>query len=74
LQDELDSKDKMLSMLTDGLKEVEVSQNQWLHRNHELSIQLDATTRKQNDMAAEIKRLKASNAQLTHNSSHLKGN
>lgn len=41
LQEELDNKDRMLSMLTEGLKEVEVSQTQWLTANQELTIELE---------------------------------
>ena len=40
LQEELDSKDRMLSLLTDGLKEVEVSHSQWINTNQVINAYL----------------------------------
>ena len=41
LQEELDTKSKVLEMLTDGLKEVEIAQKQWVMANQDLNFELE---------------------------------
>lgn len=57
LQDELENKDKMLTMLTEGLKEVEESQRQWRHANQELSQELIKERQNTQALWSEVERL-----------------
>jgi hypothetical protein len=59
LQDEIENKDKMLSLLTEGLKEVEESQRQWLHANQRLSADLSNERQINASLWMEIDRLHA---------------
>jgi hypothetical protein len=57
LQVELEKKDAMLDMLTEGLKEVEVSQLQWLSANQELSQELERAYQVNELLHRELQRL-----------------
>lgn len=60
LQDELDKKNQMLCLLTEGLREVEVNQVQWLAENELLSGELDNLLEENNGvLRPEIVRLQA---------------
>eukprot|EP01033_Poteriospumella_lacustris_P002781 gene2781-2021_t len=59
LQDEVESKDRMLALLTDGLKEVAESQRQWLVANRALAQQLAAERQVNGSLWTEIDRLHA---------------
>lgn len=63
LQEELENKDKMLSLLTEGLKEVEESQRQWLTANQDLSKELGRERQVNARLWTEIDRLQALLAQ-----------
>eukprot|EP00595_Chromulina_sp_UTEXLB2642_P003564 CAMPEP_0196764274 /NCGR_PEP_ID=MMETSP1095-20130614/5787_1 /TAXON_ID=96789 ORGANISM="Chromulina nebulosa, Strain UTEXLB2642" /NCGR_SAMPLE_ID=MMETSP1095 /ASSEMBLY_ACC=CAM_ASM_000446 /LENGTH=744 /DNA_ID=CAMNT_0042119433 /DNA_START=117 /DNA_END=2351 /DNA_ORIENTATION=+ len=58
LQEELEKKDKMLAMLTEGLREVESSQQEWLVANEELSRDLETALNDNDWLVREIERLK----------------
>ena len=57
LQEELEKKDRMLAMLTEGLKEVEISQHQWLEENDNLTKQLEVTLAENAWLKGELIRL-----------------
>eukprot|EP01035_Chromulina_nebulosa_P018856 gene18856-24641_t len=58
LQEELEKKDKMLAMLTEGLREVESSQQEWLVANEDLSRDLETALNDNDWLVREIDRLK----------------
>lgn len=58
LQDELAEKDQMLGLLTEGLKEVEVAQTEWLKTNQELSAELERQQAENKLLKHEINKLK----------------
>lgn len=57
LQQELENKDSMLTMLTEGLKDVRESQMQWTSANQQLSYELEKALQVNELLTHEIQRL-----------------
>jgi hypothetical protein len=62
---ELEKKDHMLGLLTEGLREVEVTQRAWVEENEILARDLETVLGENDQLRAEIARLQTEVARLT---------
>ena len=61
LQAELEKKETLMDVLTEGLKEVEVAQETWLRNNEDLTVDLESAIRVIDELTAENTKLRQDN-------------
>jgi len=61
LQAELEKKETLMDVLTEGLKEVEVAQETWLRNNEDLTVDLESAIRVIDELTADNTRLRQEN-------------